>query len=88
MGKCDVFEWNEENTMIIEKIAAAVHERWMEGRISEGWKYGETESLEEKTDPRICPYEELPESEKEYDRNTAETTVRALTEMGYTIVKA
>ena len=33
------------------------------------------------------PYEELPESEKEYDRNTAATTLKMAIKMGYEIKK-
>ena len=35
----------------------------------------------------ITPYEELPESEKEYDRNTALQTLRLIVKLGYKIEK-
>ena len=34
------------------------------------------------------PYEELPESEKVYDRNTAMLTLKAIVALGYRIEKA
>lgn len=73
---------------ICDNVAEAVHEAWMKGRMAEGWKYGAIRSLEEKTDPRICKYDDLPESEKAFDRKTAEATINALFENGYKIVKA
>ena len=38
-----------------------------------------------KTTPLLVPYEELPESEKEYDRNTAFETLKLIIKMGYQI---
>jgi hypothetical protein len=34
----------------------------------------------------LIPYEELPESEKEYDRSAAMLTLKAITALGYRIV--
>jgi len=72
---------------ICENVAEAVHNAWMKGRVAEGWRYGSVRSLEEKTDPRICPYDDLPESEKVFDRRTAEATINALMDNGYSIMK-
>jgi hypothetical protein len=33
------------------------------------------------------PYKSLPEEEKEYDRNTAETAIKLMIKKGYTIEK-
>lgn len=38
--------------------------------------YGEQRNDELKTHPCLLPYEELPEEEKEYDRNTSVETLR------------
>lgn len=40
-----------------------------------------------KTTPCLVPYEDLPESEKEYDRNTCLETLRFIKAMGYEIIK-
>ena len=40
-----------------------------------------------KTTPLLIPYDELPESEKEYDRNTALETLKLILKMGYRIEK-
>ncbi|MBR2176546.1 MAG: Ryanodine receptor Ryr [Clostridia bacterium] len=70
-----------------EKIAENVHDVWAAGRIAEGWTYGEKKDPEKKVTPLLIPYGELPESEKEYDRNTAFETLKLIIKMGYRIEK-
>lgn len=72
---------------LTEKIAANVHDVWAAGRIAEGWTYGEEKNVELKTTPCLVPYDELPESEKDFDRNTAMETLRLIVKMGYKITK-
>ena len=60
---------------------------WAAGRIKERWTYGEVKDAEKKTTPCLVPYDELPESEKEYDRNTAMETLKLITKLGYVITK-
>ena len=72
---------------LTERIAQNVHDVWAVGRISEGWTYGEKKDAEKKTTPLLIPYDELPESEKEYDRNTAFETLKLIVKMGYEIQK-
>ena len=68
-----------------EQIAENVHNVWAAGRISEGWTYGETKDSQKKTTPLLVPYRELPESEKDYDRNTALETLKLIVKLGYNI---
>lgn len=77
----------EELLALTEKIAENVHDVWAVGRIAEGWVYGEKKDAEMKTTPLLIPYDELPESEKEYDRNTAFETLKLIVKMGYRIEK-
>lgn len=72
---------------LTEEIAENVHEIWSLGRIKDGWVYGESRSDREKTHPCLIPYEELPDSEKEYDRNTAMETLKLIVALGYKIEK-
>lgn len=72
---------------LTEKIAENVHDVWALGRISEGWTYGEIRNDELKKTPCLVPYDELLESEKDYDRNTALETVKVIIKMGYRIEK-
>lgn len=70
-----------------ELIAKNTHEVWSAGRIRDGWTYGEARNDAEKTHPCLIPYEELSESEKEYDRNTSLETLKLIVKLGYRIVK-
>lgn len=75
----------KELLALTEKIAENVHDVWAVGRISEGWIYGEKKDDEKKTTPLLIPYSELPESEKDYDRNTAIETLKLIVKLGYDI---
>ena len=77
----------EELFTLTEKIAENVHDVWAAGRIAEGWVYGEQKDAERKTTPLLIPYDELPEREKDYDRNTAFETLKLIVKMGYRIEK-
>lgn len=72
---------------LAETLARNTHEVWAEGRIREGWTYGPVRNDEKRKTPCLVPYEELPESEKEYDRNTSLETLRLIVKLGYKIVK-
>lgn len=77
----------EELDVLMERIAENVHENWAIGRLKEGWRYGPQRDDVEKTHPCLVPYDELPDSEKEYDRTTAGETLKLILAMGYTIEK-
>jgi hypothetical protein len=70
---------------LMEIIAKNVHENWAQQRMSEGWTYGEIRDDEKKTTPCLVPYEELSEVEKNYDRLTAEQTLKAIIFAGFSI---
>lgn len=72
---------------LIEVIAKNVHEVWAQNRLDEGWVYGNERSDTLKTHPCIVPYDELPEIEKEYDRDTAMETLRLICKLGFKITK-
>ena len=77
----------EELLTLTEKIAENVHDVWAQGRISEGWTFGEVKDFEKKTTPLLVPYEALADSEKDYDRNTALETLKLIVKLGYSIKK-
>lgn len=70
---------------LTEKIAENVHEVWAAARIAEGWILGQERNTQKKTTPCLVPYAQLPESEKEYDRNTALQTLKLIVKLGYEI---
>ena len=72
---------------LVEKMSKNVHEVWSETRIQQGWTYGEQRNDELKTHPCLVPYEDLPEEEKEYDRNTSIGTLKLIMKLGFKIEK-
>lgn len=73
---------------LTEMLAKNAHEVWARQRSAEGWRYGPERNDTRKEHPCLVPYEQLPESEKEYDRQTAMETIKAILELGYRITKA
>lgn len=72
---------------LVEMIAKNVHEVWAQNRMEEGWIYGKQRNDALKTHPCLIPYEELPEIEKAYDRDTAFGTLRLISKLGFKITK-
>lgn len=75
----------DELNKLAEMIAKNVHEVWSAGRMKDGWKYGEERNDAEKHHPCLVPYEELTESEKEYDRNTSIETLKLIVKLGFKV---
>lgn len=80
-------ELPENLNSLVEAMAKNVHEVWAQTRISQGWSYGKERNDELKQHPCLIPYEDLPEEEKEYDRNTAVGTLKLIISMGFKIEK-
>ena len=77
-----------ELTALVETMARNVHEVWAAERIRQGWIWGERRNDELKQHPCLVPYDELPEEEKVYDRNTSIATLKFILAQGYKIIKA
>jgi ryanodine receptor 2 len=72
---------------LVEQMAKNVHEVWAQSRMEQGWTWGEERSDALKQHPCLVPYEELPEVEKAYDRDTALGTLKLICKLGFKIVK-
>ena len=72
---------------LVEEMSKNVHEVWAQTRISQGWTYGEERNDTEKKHPCLVPYEELPEEEKEYDRNTSVETIKLILKLEFKITR-
>ncbi|MBQ8937012.1 MAG: Ryanodine receptor Ryr [Prevotella sp.] len=72
---------------LVEEMSKNVHDVWSETRINQGWTYGPQRDDTLKTHPCLIPYEELPDSEKEYDRNTSIGTLKLILKLGFKIRK-
>lgn len=80
-------ELPKELLPLIEEMAKNVHEVWAQNRINEGWSYGAERDDAKKTHPCLVAYEDLPESEKEYDRATSQETLKLILKLGFEISK-
>ena len=78
---------SEELNSLVEAMAKNVHEVWAESRISQGWTYGPERNDALKTHPCLVPYEDLPEVEKAYDRDTAVGTLKLICKLGFKITQ-
>ena len=76
-----------ELEQLAEAISKNVHDVWAAGRMSEGWNYGPVRDDNRRETPCLVPYEELPEEEKAYDRNTAMNTLKYIISLGFEIKK-
>jgi ryanodine receptor 2 len=76
-----------ELNSLVEKMAENVHDEWAKTRIEQGWSYGDTRDDKNKKHPCLVPYDELPEEEKAYDRNSAISTLKFIIFMGFSITK-
>jgi len=72
---------------LTEMLAKNAHEIWSALRLAEGWKYGATRNDSLKEHPCLVAYENLPESEKEFDRRMAMGTLKVIKLLGYKIEK-
>ncbi|MDE6380079.1 MAG: Ryanodine receptor Ryr [Muribaculaceae bacterium] len=70
---------------LVEDMAKNVHEVWAQNRINEGWTYGPVRDDAAKHHPCLVPYENLPESEKTYDRATSQETLKFILASGFQI---
>lgn len=75
----------EELLPLVEDLAKNVHEVFVQNRMKEGWKYGPVRDDAKKENPTMVPYEDLPESEKAYDRATSQETLKFILSKGFHI---
>lgn len=73
---------------LLEGLAEAAHQVWMEGKLREGWQYGPVIDKDNKVHSGLVPYEELSEADKESDRDMVRGIPKILSAAGYKIVKA
>lgn len=72
---------------LLERLAENTHEVWARQRMSEGWTHGPRRDDALKQHPSLVPYNQLSESEKEYDRKTATEALKVILALGYEIRK-
>ena len=75
----------EELLELTELLARNVHDLWARQRMAEGWRYGPERNDARKEHPDLVPYDQLPEGEKAYDRQTAMESIKLILALGYRI---
>ena len=78
---------SEDIRKLSEKLAENAHDLWAAGRIAQGWRFGPKRDDGKKEHPCLVAYEDLPESEKEFDRSASLGTLKAILALGYRIEK-
>lgn len=78
-------ELSEELQQLVEQLAKNVHDIWAVGRLNDGWTFGPERNDTLKHHPCLVDYSDLPESEKEYDRNTAMETLKMILKLGWKV---
>jgi hypothetical protein len=83
--EAESFEFDEKE---LEALARMEHERWIEERTKDGWKYAPGDkNVKHKTNPYLVSYDQLPEEIQEYNRNTVRELPRFLARAGYQIYR-
>jgi ryanodine receptor 2 len=78
----------QEIERLIEVLSRNTHEIWSKERLENGWSYGIERNDLLKQTPLLVPYDELPETEKEYDRKITESILKALFKLRFEVKKA
>ena len=78
-------ELSKKILKLTETLARNTHDTWARKRMIEGWTYGPERNDKRRQHPCLVPYEELPDSEKEYDRRIAIQTLKVVIALGYRI---
>lgn len=72
---------------LTERLAANAHDVWARRKLADGWTWGPIVDAAARKHPDLVPYDQLPDDKKEYDRDAAMETIKAILSLGYTIDK-
>ena len=78
-------EGDKEEDDQIARMAKLEHEHWCAAKKEEGWKYGIEKDPDKKTAPSLLPWEDLPEPEKEKNKQFIRDLPRMLARAGFQI---
>lgn len=70
---------------LTERLAENADDLWAAQRLAQGWSHGPQRDDAKKLHPCLVSYDQLPDSEKEYDRVAVLGTLKAILTLGYTI---
>ena len=87
-------DWDAENLTFQEYIpgddqvslmARMEHENWCQGKMQDGWEYGQIKNSENKQNPNLLPWDDLPEIEKEKNKKYIRDLPKLLAQAGFQI---
>lgn len=70
---------------LTEQLAENAHDHWAMRRMAEGWTFGPVRDDAARRHPNLVPYAGLTEAEKDYDRDSAMQTLKAIIALGWRI---
>lgn len=68
---------------VAEKVAKYMHQRWMQERVDQGWRYGVEQNNQDKTHPMLRGWDDLPEAYRQVDEDLPGVLLDALADEGY-----
>lgn len=87
----DDVELDEDLEDLLEAIAENAHDVWAEMRMKEGYVFGKDNNSDKDKGPLtnkdLVPYSDLPDSEKQYDREMAEQTLKLAKRLGFKVTR-
>lgn len=72
---------------LMEQLAEAAHNIWMDEKLRDGWRYGPEIDKEKKLHNCLIPYKKLSEDDKESDRDMVRGIPRIIALAGYKLCK-
>jgi hypothetical protein len=72
---------------LVEALSKNAHEIWARERMRDGWTFGPSRNDQRKEHPCLISYEDLPDSEKVYDREMVKEVLKATIALGFRIVQ-
>lgn len=82
-ARCETAFSNTE----VEYLAQREHERWMQERLANGWKWAAARNDAAREHPDLLPYSQLPEALKDYDRDAVRGVIDILNAANLTITR-
>lgn len=68
---------------LLEALARNAHDIWAELRMNDGWRYGPARDDVRKLHPCLVRFEEMPESDRAYDRAMLTEILKAAIVLGF-----
>lgn len=76
------------NNELLETLAEAAHDVWVEGKVRDGWQYSPVTDKPNRFHSCITPYSSLSEADKDSDRDLVRGIPAILAKAGLKIVAA